>query len=420
MQKKGRRTATFVTIAPLLLGWILSFLVKTKVGFMFINIFHSFSIGGAVAISSIIVSEYCAPRYRAAFLMSETVMLSMGILISHLCGVFTYLNLIPSFGILTASYSILITYLSPESPYWLITQNHLIKCTEVFYWLRGENEESKKEINHLLKTYKAKIQENALRPIINMSLRNKIVSYLQNLMKTDFLKPLSIMILLFSFVGFGGESLAINFSFRDIFNLTNGKYIGTIILDVITLVCSLTACVLVQLVKRKTLFLFTGSVSILFLMATTLFVFLQTLGMISPDHTWLFLAFGTLFTMFMSLGTTALPFSLLGEIFPLSYKGVGSSLTCAYLWAFGNSILRFVPHLSRTIGIHTILFVFIACMIIILIILSKLLPETGADSLVDIEHFITSDKNVNNIYEVVNEDEVESFDKLRLFIEDVI
>lgn len=385
---------------------------------MVVNILHNISLGGAVTISSVIIAEFCSPNYRGMFLMLETAMISLGVLLSHISEIFSCWRLISALGFLTATYSLVVIYFWPESPYWLLSQGHMVKCTDSFRWLRGDDEEAFKELEEMLKTQKLKMQLKALRPIKKMNFKEKAVNYLKSLLTVDFLKPLSIMILLFSFVGFGGENIVSSYSLRDVFKLTNGKYIGTIILDVLTVVCSLTACVLIQIVKRKTLFLFTGSFSVIFLALTSLLLFLQSIEMFSKDYLWLFLSLVTGFIMFMSLGTTALPFSLLGEIFPMSYKGIGSSLTCAYLWAFGNTILKLVPSLTEIIGVHGMLFLTIICMMIILIISNKVMPETNTKTLVEIEQLMNSKKiDDYNSVDLKDNDEMENFDRLKLFIE---
>lgn len=417
MQKKGRRIASLATILPLIFSWLISF-DKHFWTLVVVNILHNISLGGAVTISSVIIAEFCSPKYRGMFLMLETAMISLGVLLSHVSGMFSCWRLISTLGFLTAVYSLVVIYFWPESPYWLLSQGHMVKCTDSFRWLRGDDDDAFKELEEMLKTQKLKMQLRALRPVKKMEVKEKVLNYLKSLLTADFLKPLSIMILLFSFVGFGGENIVSNYSLRDVFKLTNGKYIGTIILDVLTLVCSLTACVLIQIVRRKTLFLFTGSFSVIFLAFACLLLFLQSIELFSKDYLWLFLSVVTGFVMFMSLGTTAIPFSLLGEIFPMSYKGIGSSLTCAYLWAFGNTIMKLVPSLTETIGIHGMLFLTILCMMIILIISNKVMPETNTKTLLEIEQLMSSKKSDDyNAVDLNENDDLENFDGLKLFID---
>ncbi|XP_063367885.1 facilitated trehalose transporter Tret1-2 homolog [Cydia amplana] len=415
MQKKGRRIAAIATVLPLLFSWLISFDAKHFTGLLLVNILHNIALGGAATISSIIISEMCSPKYRGTFLMLETAMISLGVLLSHISEIYSCWELISALGLLTALYGLIVSYLSPESPYWLISKGHMVMCAENFHWLRGRDQEACKELEALMLTYKIQIQLEAMKPVRKLGAQEKILDYLRSLIKVDFLKPLSIMILLFSFVGFGGENFVSNSSFRNIFKLTNGKYIGTIILDVLALVCSLTACVLLQIVRRKILFLFTGSCSILFLGLTSLFVIMQSLHLFSKDYLWLFLTVVTGFAIFMSLGTTALPFSLLGEIFPMSYKGVGSSLTCAYLWAFGNTILKFIPTLTTLLGMHWILLLAIILMISILFFINKVLPETGMKSLVEIEQLMKSEDDYEAVT-VIDEEDNQQFDRLQLFL----
>lgn len=418
MQKKGRRVASLVTITPLLFSWLISFNTGFTSSITF-NILHNIALGGAATISSVIIAEFCTPKYRGTFLMLETAMISLGVLLSHVLNTFSLWNVTSALGLIVALYSVIVVYFSPESPYWLMNQGHMVKATETFQWLRGHDEDAYQELEAMMKAQKMKLLLEALRPIKKIDLKDRILKYLKSLLKADFLKPLSIMILLFSFVGFGNESVS-NYSLKDVFNLTNGKYIGTIILDVLTLVCTLTACVLIQIVRRKTLFIITGSFSVISIALTCFLLFLQSLELFSTEYLWVFLSLVTGLVMFMSLGTSALPFTLLGEIFPMSYKGIGSSLTCAYLWAFGNSIVMLVPSLTEYIGVHGTTFLFLILMIVILVILNKIMPETNSKTLLEIEDMIISDKKTDNDYNTVNVaelEEIDNFDRLKLFIE---
>lgn len=418
MQKKGRRVASLVTIIPLLFSWLISFDTGFTSSVIF-NILHNIGLGGAVTISSVIIAEFCTPKYRGTFLMLETAMMSLGVLLSHVLNTFSLWSTTSTLGLVVALYSAIVVYFWPESPYWLMNQGHMVKATESFQWLRGHDEDAYKELEAMMKVQKMKLLLEALRPIRKIDLKVQTLKYLKSLLKADFLKPLSIMILLFSFVGFGNESVS-NYSLKDVFNLTNGKYIGTIVLDVLTLVCSLTACVLIQIVRRKTLFIITGSFSVICIALTCLLLFLQSIEFFATQYLWVFLSLVTGFVMFMSLGTSALPFTLLGEIFPMSYKGIGSSLTCAYLWAFGNSIIMLMPPLTEHIGVHGMTFLFLILMIVILVILNKIMPETNSKTLLEIEDMMISDKKTNNGYDIVNvaeQEEMNNFDRLKLFIE---
>ncbi|KAG7300083.1 hypothetical protein JYU34_015619 [Plutella xylostella] len=418
MQRKGRRIASYATTVPLLLSWIISYYSNNQ-AVLLVNSLQNFALGGAVSTSSVTISEYCSPQSRGAILMLETAMISLGVLISHVFGMYSHWRLISFLGFVSSFTALFASLFWLESPYWLVSEGQIMRGTETFYWLRGFSDEACKELDAVQMLHKVKSQMQALKPVKRMHLRQQIKDFIKSLLNADFLRPLSIMILLFSFVGFGGENVTASSSYHDVFKLTYGKYIGTIILDVLSLVCSLIACVLIHIVRRKTLFIFTGSCSLVFLAVTSLVLFLQTFDMFSQEYVWLILTFSTGFAMFMSLGTTALPLSLLGEMFPMSYKGVGCSLTCAYLWAFGKSILKNIPFLTRSLGLPTFTLIALIFMIVILIVLNKIMPETYMKSIVEIEHIVNK-KHERKEYKSVNvtdENETDAFDKIKLFLQ---
>ncbi|XP_072938173.1 facilitated trehalose transporter Tret1-like [Epargyreus clarus] len=416
--KRGRKMANVIATLSLLLSWIIRIFSLNFLSHIIINVLFNIGLGGTVAISSVIISEYCSPKYRSAFLLLETAAISFGILLSHTCNIFSETTLISTFGMLFSGTNLVMVNYWPESPYWLISQDHFLSCMEAFCHLHGTDEEASKELKLMLETQKIKLQLEALKPVRRLKIRERIKSYMRSLLKAEFLRPLSIAILLFTFIGFGGENVAANYAIRDIFNL-NKKYIGTIVLDVLSLICSLTACVLIQIVKRKTLFMFTGSCSVMFLALISLFLSLKSFNLISQDYIWLYLTWVTGFSMFMSLGTTALPFSILGEIFPMSYKGIGNSVTCAYFWAFGNSLFKLVPWLAASIGMYGVFILSITFMTAILLIVNNILPETSILSLVEIEKLFKVEGGdiSENVVGVAEPEENTRFDGLKLLIE---
>ncbi|XP_028158509.1 uncharacterized protein LOC114351468 [Ostrinia furnacalis] len=87
MQKKGRKVANIVTIMPAFLGWVLSFNAGKFFSLVIINALHNISLGGAVSISSTLMSEFCSFKYTGLFFMIEIAMITLGILLCHICNV---------------------------------------------------------------------------------------------------------------------------------------------------------------------------------------------------------------------------------------------------------------------------------------------------------------------------------------------
>lgn len=81
-----------------------------------------------------------------------------------------------------------------------------------------------------------------------------------------------------------------------------------------------------------------------------------------------------------SWGVLTLPFLVISEIMPEKLKSFGSSFCMSLLWTFAFIMLKFLPLLSETFGMHGIMFIFAGCSLSGAIFVIIVLPETKGKS----------------------------------------
>lgn len=83
------------------------------------------------------------------------------------------------------------------------------------------------------------------------------------------------------------------------------------------------------------------------------------------------------FTIFIAaVGVLTLPFVVISEILPEKLKNFGSSLCMTLLSCFAFIMLKFLPLLSETLGMHGSLFLFATCSLSGALFIILVMPET--------------------------------------------
>lgn len=87
------------------------------------------------------------------------------------------------------------------------------------------------------------------------------------------------------------------------------------------------------------------------------------------------------FTIFIaSWGVLTLPFLVISEVMPEKLKNFGSSFCMSLLWIFAFTVLKFLPLLSDTLGMHGTMFLFSSCSLLGALFVVLVMPETKGKS----------------------------------------
>ncbi|KAL1502547.1 hypothetical protein ABEB36_007673 [Hypothenemus hampei] len=380
IQKYGRKQTHLIICLPFWIGWILiyyAFNLEMLLVGRFLTGLSSGMIGPA---TGVYIGETSEPKYRVVLLGGLSLAVTSGVLVSHLLG--TYLSWQTTALIISSlpliSYILMI--FTPESPAWLAQNGLIEEARQAFYWLRGVSDESSKELEQILAKYKERNQEEVLR---------NFKSYLQELLNPEFWKPMVVLLVFFITSQWAGVN-AVNFYSVTLMKETLGdsmdEYLATFIIDCIRLVASIVACFLVRNIGRRPLALVGGLGTFLPLFVLSAFIhFSPQLPLNTTDLLAVPLTCLLTYVFFVTAGFVTLPWTLLGELLPLSKRSTGSGIASgiAYLSIF--TVVKVMPQMFDNLGVDGTFLVY-GCMAFCGTIFVYLcLPETKGKTLFEIE-----------------------------------
>lgn len=282
------------------------------------------------------IIEISAPDVRGCLSALLKISGQIGVLISFAAGAYLDWRQLATVVAVAPIMLFLTTLYVPETPSYLMLAGRDEDARQALQWLRGAHCDVRSEL--------ATIRLNVLRGVSNHSF------------STHILKPAFITCGLMFFQRFSGAN-AFNFYTVTIFRQTfNGMdpHRGAIAVALVQLLASLLSGLLVDNIGRLPL-----------LMASSVFmsISLASFGSYSyyeeihkhqniEQYDWIPLLCVLVFTIAFSLGIGPISWLLIGELFPLEHRGLGSSLAASfsYLCAF-LGVKTFID-IRQWLGLH--------------------------------------------------------------------
>ncbi|XP_045488207.1 facilitated trehalose transporter Tret1 [Pieris rapae] len=411
MSKLGRQKSHFISTIPALLGWIIFIFGNTVPMFLLARFLHGLALGLRTPLAAILVAEYTEPRYRGAFLGTFAISLGLGILLSHIWGAYLSWKNTAIVCSMFPIISMVIISLSPESPYWLVSKSRFEDAKKAFKWVRGDGEQQNEELEKMIQTQERELHENEngkeiyRRFSITRYALNSFKSILKIFKKKEFFKPSIVAICMLIVFEFGGAHMLAaygNVILQAVLNkenLTDVTWQFTVI-DFLRTTCAFLAIFLLKNFKRRTILFTSGVMTVLSLTTISVFMYARNSGYI--NQAWLVdvlpMVLMITYTFSFCIGIVPLNWVICGEVFPLAYRSLGSTLSTSFLTPAFVISMKTAPHLYSSIGVEGAFLVYSATLTICLSIMYVLLPETKDRTLIEIENTFkgirTSDKEV--------------------------
>lgn len=330
--------------------------------FMAFRFLGGLSIGASSVVAPVYISEIAPPKYRGRMGITFQLNIVAGILFAYVSnyllrgvgGENDWRYMLGVVAIPSLLFSVLM-FFTPESPRWLLLNRGDEEGARKIFTLSGAN------ADELIKEIK-----NSVKPVKEFLFSGK------------FTKPIILAFLIAFFNQLSGINAIIYYAPR-VFEMAGlGKdsaFLSSAGIGIINFVFTLLGWYLIDRSGRRKL-LFIGSIGYIISLSLIAFSFS---GTTHGGITW----FVFMFIAAHAIGQGAVIWVFISEIFPNSVRAAGMSLGSLTHWVFAAIISQTFPFFAKTIGGSYIFGFFAVMMVLQLLFVWKMMPETKGVALED-------------------------------------
>ncbi|XP_059051477.1 facilitated trehalose transporter Tret1-like [Achroia grisella] len=381
MQKIGRKMTHFSVSVTVAIGLIVLALAKNMVMLFIARLIHGLYLG-SIFINSIIACEYSDPKRRSYMVAIKKLSVSFGVLASHTLALCWTWRQISIFSIFPAIIAMIINWYWPESPSYLALKGKIDECRHSFYWLHGKSGEKEYELRILI----AAQTETRLKNKLNKS--NMVIQLLHLCRDKAFLKPFFVTTVLLLAVDASGRFYFVIYVtqiIKEIVGNESSAAYCTIFFDIITIVAIFASLFVIHKFKRRTVICCSGFMSGLLMIIISILIYLKSQFVTLLYLSWIALSVIMIQNFITCIGLIPISYNIIGEIFPLEYKGSGPSFSGISFMTFYFISLKFTPVIIEEIGLQGMYFMYGLSLLLCIFVLYYILPETKDKTLQDIE-----------------------------------
>lgn len=389
MDALGRKRSLIITEIPALLGWIL-IAFATDIRMIYAGrFFVGLGSGMVGAPARVYTGEVTQPHLRGMLTAFASIGVSTGVLIEYALGSALSWNVCAAISGILPLAALLLMFLFPETPSYLISRSRPEKARKALKQFRG----STYNINQEMET------------LINFSNKNNIKrltgfrEIVSALLKPNALKPFTLLFLYFLIYQWSGTNV-ITFYAVEIFQdsgATLNKYLAAVILGIVRLSSTIAACILCRKCGRRPLTMVSSIGCGLSMVGLGGYMWLKnywTANSLPLVATWFPVLCIFAYTVTCTLGFLVIPWIMIGEVYPVQVRGIIGGLTTMAAHSFIFMVVKTYPFLARALTRHGT-FILYGCISLFGTIYFYLcLPETKGKTLQEIEDYF-SGRNSN-------------------------
>ncbi|KAL0099257.1 hypothetical protein PUN28_020082 [Cardiocondyla obscurior] len=404
MDKFGRKIVSLVSCIPAAISWVSLIFAKSLTTIYAARIIAGIA-AGLTTVGLVYISEITHPQIRPMLLCLNSVFVSLGILITCCLAVlldWRQMNII--FFALECCIFLLLFFV-PESPYWLVCfQNGMLNEKQMHkmkHNLKRLNRRQtiyEEECLRIMETCKNRVTNGEAPKTIAVSIKN----YFHKFTSPEAYKPLLILFALFLLQQLSGAYVVIFYAisvFREMggtFGKSFNEHGAFVMLGIIRFIISIITVFCSRKYGRRVLCILSGIGMAISMFLSGMYmhfaVWYDENGNTEEiaSQKWLLLFFVLSYICTSSFGFVVIPWTLIGELLPLSIRGIGGGLvvSVAYIMMFG--VVKSYPYISKSMSIESIFFSFSFMSLTGTAFVYFFLPETLGKSFSDIEKFFSA------------------------------
>lgn len=408
----GRRFALLIINVPAIIGWLC---IAIKPSLLLIYIGRAFT-GLATGLSSITATVYIAESSTASlrgYLVTGTsVGISLGIAIVYTMGLILQENwqMVAMLCTICPVAAMILTAIAiPESPLWLLSRGKTEKAKKSLMTLRATK--NPEDIQEELEEMEQQIRNNRKK----LSFLNAIKAF----RRPESYKPLLIMNGFFLFQQLTGTFVVIFYAIAIVHEagVTTDPFVVAVLIGVSRLIFTIVAAWMSRKFGRRPTALISGIGMTLSLMVLATHLFIQhkhamdqvnlmdesenetistsleeDIPLERPPN---FLPVITILVYISSstIGFLTLPFSMIGEVFPLQIRGVASGFTTSMTYLVSFVAVKLYPYMTDIMQKHGVFYFYGVNALYGTVFIFFFLPETQGKTLAEIERHFAGRRN---------------------------
>lgn len=278
--------------------------------------------------------------------------------------------------------SVVFTMCWPESPSFYAAKGRFKECKKTFTWLHGSSFEKKKELAELITAQMKLIKIKRAKKD-----GNRFKVFFKTFLERSFQKALLLALLITLVLDTCGRYYIVAFIIQIMVKLVGDGHAVyySIAVDIITIFALTISCFLVRYVNRRTILFLFGSINVLLMFSITFALFLQYKYEFFANIVWLSPFLLLLQNFVVNVSVIPICFALLGEVFPLEYRGIGSLTSGLMFCLFYGVNIKATPIMLQDLGLGGTYATYGSCLAVFLVMLYFTVPETKNRTLQEIE-----------------------------------
>lgn len=371
----GRKLTLILTEIPTLLGWGL-LIFASNIEMMYAGrFFVGLGSGMVGAPARVYAAEVTQPHLRGMVVAMASVGVSTGVFVEYVLGGFLPWNYCAAISAVIPLLSLILIFLFPETPSYLMSRDRPDKARRALGRLRGQSCNLEKEMDVLV-NFKNTHRTEPLRGVVET---------LRAITAPNAIKPFGVLALYFLIYQWSGTNSVTFYAvtiFKESGSTMNGNLL-TGLLGLVRLIFTVAACVLCRRCGRRPL-TFVSSIGC---GVTMLGLGIYKWTVLPGNHSWIPISCIFGYTMFCTLGFLVIPWVMIGEVYPVRVRGIVGGLTTmiAHLSVF--SVVKSYQSLKAQLGDHGIYTLYGMVPLLGTIFFYYCLPETRGRSLQEIEDY---------------------------------
>ncbi|XP_014253816.1 facilitated trehalose transporter Tret1-like [Cimex lectularius] len=427
IDRLGRKKGLFLLNFPAFIGWLCVAINPSMTQLYIGRLLTGFACGLSSSPATVFSAESSIPSLRGYLVSGTSIAISMGVAIVYIMGLIFKENWKLTAGlcsIFPVCSAILIGFLMPESPVWLMVNGKPDAACKSLKLLRGTNDIS--DIEH-------ELDELSERVNMNKKGKTNLMSTIKAMGKPESYKPLIIMNLFFFFQQLTGVFVVIFYAVDVVreAGVTMDPFIVAVLIGITRLGVTIFSAWMSRAYGRRPTAIISGvgmTVSLVTL-ATFLYVtqsthlsdtlfegesetnttnlsefFNSTLETFKPGNSselenaeipspsLLPVISILLYILASTVGFLTLPWAMIGEVYPARIRGVASGLTTCITYLVSFVAVKLYPTMLTVLGKHGVFFFYGSMAFLGTIFVIFYLPETQGKTLAEIEKYFAGTK----------------------------